>query len=172
MGEREFHEYDPGWPAAFRQEAVRLRADLGDAARRIEHVGSTAILGMPGKGIIDILVTVDSLEPEEVYEIPLTRLGYIRRPVPERPESPFFTKPATKPRSHNVHIAEAGSRREASMLAFRDYLRARPEEAARYGQAKRELVKEFPNDWPQYSTCKKNIAAELEARAMEWVTER
>jgi GrpB-like predicted nucleotidyltransferase (UPF0157 family) len=33
--------YDPGWPAAFKAEAIRLRAALGTLAVRIDHHGST-----------------------------------------------------------------------------------------------------------------------------------
>ncbi len=34
---------DAGWPLLFRREADTLRRALGDAARRIDHIGSTAV---------------------------------------------------------------------------------------------------------------------------------
>lgn len=163
-----FREYDPVFPERFEVERSRLAAELQDVAVQIHHVGSTSIPGMPGKGIIDILVTVNVLEPEEAYAAPLKQLGYIRRPVPERPESPFFTRPPVKPRSHNVHIAKIGSRREASMMAFRDYLRTFPEATRRYEEAKRSLATARPGDWSYYSQKKLEIASELEQEAMNW----
>ena len=64
---------------------------LRDMAMDVELVGSTAIPRMPGKGIIDILITVASLEPQEAYDAPPTGLGYTECPV-DRPDR-FYTKP-------------------------------------------------------------------------------
>ena len=55
--------YDPGWPAAFEAEAVRLRAALGALALRIDHNGSTSVPGLGAKPIIDIQVSVAALQP-------------------------------------------------------------------------------------------------------------
>ncbi|HLG57292.1 MAG TPA: GrpB family protein [Vicinamibacterales bacterium] len=52
---------DPGWPAAFDAEAIRLRAALGALALRVDHHGSTAIPGLSAKPIIDIQVSNESL---------------------------------------------------------------------------------------------------------------
>ena len=42
-------EYNPSWPALFAREAARIRAVLGDAAVRVEHVGSTSVPGLAAK---------------------------------------------------------------------------------------------------------------------------
>ena len=166
MAERDFHEYSPEWPRRFDEECVQLERALDGAAVCIEHVGSTAIPGMPGKGIIDILLTVRPGTAKEAFDRPLRELGYIERPV-DRPD-PFYTKPSIKPRTHNVHVAEAGSDRARSLLAFRDYLRAYPEQAARYAQLKRQLADHESPDWARYSAEKLGLAAELEAAAVAW----
>ncbi|MGH3784947.1 MAG: GrpB family protein, partial [Pseudonocardiaceae bacterium] len=49
-------KYDPSWPRLFAREADRIRVVVGDAARRIEHVGSTSVPGLAAKPIIDILL--------------------------------------------------------------------------------------------------------------------
>ncbi|WP_224241520.1 GrpB family protein [Hyalangium gracile] len=41
----------PSWPAAFAGLAARLRAALGKVALSIEHVGATAVPGLPAKSI-------------------------------------------------------------------------------------------------------------------------
>jgi GrpB-like predicted nucleotidyltransferase (UPF0157 family)/DNA polymerase III epsilon subunit-like protein len=163
-----FQEYNNRWPEEFRKEQKALAKAFGDAAINIHHVGSTSIQGMPGKGIIDILVTVDALEPRSKYVDPLTSLGYIERPVPDRPESPFFTKPSVKPRTHNVHIALDRSLRERSMLSFRDYLCTVPEAAKVYENSKRQFATANPNDWEYYSRAKLQVADELAAKAIRW----
>ena len=45
--------YALDWGPAFQKEALLLRKALGQAALAIEHIGSTAIPGMPAKPIID-----------------------------------------------------------------------------------------------------------------------
>lgn len=52
----EVHPYDPKWPVLYEQEANRLRSALGGWILDIEHIGSTAIPGMPAKPIIDIAI--------------------------------------------------------------------------------------------------------------------
>lgn len=55
--------YDPSWPAAFEAEAVRLRAALNALVLRLEHHGSTAVPGLAAKPIIDIQVSIATLQP-------------------------------------------------------------------------------------------------------------
>ena len=51
-------EYDPAWPERFAEERDRIAARLGPPALAIEHIGSTAVAGLPAKPIIDIMVGV------------------------------------------------------------------------------------------------------------------
>jgi GrpB-like predicted nucleotidyltransferase (UPF0157 family) len=39
-------DYDPAWSGRFRREEVRIRKALGDAALRVEHIGSTSVPGL------------------------------------------------------------------------------------------------------------------------------
>ena len=75
--EIEIVPYDPGWPAAFEAEAVRLRAALGALALRIDHNGSTSVPGLGAKPIIDIQVSVAALQPLSPYRLPLGKLVII-----------------------------------------------------------------------------------------------
>src|SRR5206468_2640648 len=52
--------YNPDWPAVFEVERRRLLSLFGAEVRAIEHIGSTAISGMPAKPIVDVLAGVDS----------------------------------------------------------------------------------------------------------------
>ena len=69
--------YDPGWPAAFEAEAMRLRTALGPLALRIDHNGSTSIPGLGAKPIIDIQVSVATLQPIAAYGERLQAIGYV-----------------------------------------------------------------------------------------------
>ena len=67
--------YDSDWPAAFAAEAFRLRAALGAVALRVDHHGSTSILGLGAKPIIDIQVSVAA---RFAASDPESREGYAR----------------------------------------------------------------------------------------------
>ena len=74
--------YDPTWPILFEEESVRIKKALGSFALAIEHVGSTAVPGLPSKPIIDLLVGVPSLqEAKERCMGPIKELGYIQTGV-------------------------------------------------------------------------------------------
>ena len=51
-------DYDPEWPVRAAALISVLASALGGAARRIEHIGSTAIPGMGGKDVLDLQVSV------------------------------------------------------------------------------------------------------------------
>ncbi len=51
----------------FDAPAARVRAALGAAALGLEHVGSTAVPGLPAKPAIDINLTVAGSAREEAY---------------------------------------------------------------------------------------------------------
>ena len=135
--------YDPSWPDAFELEAMALRGALGSAALSIDHVGSTAVPGLAAKPVIDIQVSVPSLQPMEPYSHALMLLGYTHVPLGAFDlVYPYFEKPTDWPHTHHVHLCASGSEQERNHLAFRDYLRARPEVAERYVELKRKLAGE------------------------------
>ena len=74
-------DYSSDWPRRFEEERERIATALGAVARRIEHVGSTAVPGLAAKPIIDVLVAVEDPEAEEAYvpalERPATSCGCV-----------------------------------------------------------------------------------------------
>jgi len=133
--------YDSAWPAIFAAEATIIRRALGDFALRVEHVGSTSIPGVAAKPVIDIQVSVPSLEPLSQHLVPLGHIGYVHIPLGAFDlVYPFFQKPAEWPCTHHIHLCVVGSEQERNHLAFRDYLRNHPAVAAEYVKLKRVLA--------------------------------
>jgi GrpB-like predicted nucleotidyltransferase (UPF0157 family) len=133
--------YDPAWPEQFAAEAERIRKVFGNLALLIEHVGSTSVPGLAAKPVIDIQVSVLSLEPGNFYRTRLADLGYTHFPLGQFDlVYPFFKRPAEWPSSHHVHLCVSGSEQERNHLAFRDYLRRHPAAAAEYDGLKRKLA--------------------------------
>ncbi len=162
MDEITLVDYDPAWPAQFAEESERIQAALGDSIIAVEHFGSTAIPGLAAKPIIDLLVAVRSLPDARERAVPaLEALGYGYWREDPAPDRLFFVKglPPNGPRTHHVHMVDLSVSQDpclgeftfADRLLFRDYLRADPDEAARYAALKRDLAARFPEDREAYT---------------------
>ena len=135
------NKHELGWRQAFVNEAANIRSRLGNRALRVDHVGSTSIRGLAAKPVIDIQVSLASLEPRPSLLEELAALGYKHVNL-GRFDSiyPFFAKPGVWPCTHHVHLCVVGSQQERDHLAFRDYLRLNSLAAAEYEQLKLELA--------------------------------
>lgn len=158
MDEVEIVDYDPRWPALFDQEARRLRSVLDPSlVIGLEHFGSTAIAGLSAKPIIDILIAVRSLaEVEDSFVVALQTLDYVFWADNPKKDRMFFVKgmpPFGPRRTHHVHVTEPHGEMW-HRLAFRDYLRVHPEEAAAYARLKRRLAAEYRTDREAYTEAK------------------
>ena len=162
--------YDPTWPAAFLEERRRLSSVLGPLALRVEHHGSTAVPGLAAKPIIDIQISVESLQPLDRLIRLLAPLGYVHVPHADDGRCPFLHRPATWPHTHHVHLVEAGSDEEAATLVFRDYLRSHAEAAAEYALLKQTLATRFPGQTPEsreaYAVAKGDFVRRMTARGL------
>lgn len=159
----ELREYDPRWPALYEAEAGRLRAALGDAIRRLEHVGSTAVPGLCAKPKIDVLLLVADAAAEGAYVPALERAGYVLRVrEPDWFEHRLLRRPGAEV---NVHVFTDGCPEAARMLAFRDRLRAHAGDRERYAAAKRELAGRTWEFVQHYADAKTAVVAEILARA-------
>jgi len=148
--------YDPAWPVLFRAVGDRLRNELGAVAKRIDHIGSTAVVGLAAKPIIDIQVSVRSFEPLDDFRVPIHRAGFIYRPDnPERTKRYFRETPGER-RTH-IHVRRSGSFAEQFALLFRDFLRVHNARAAEYAELKHQLAEKFaaPGQRNAYVEAKK-----------------
>jgi len=162
------HDYDPGWATLFEQERARIREALGPALLTVEHVGSTAVVGLAAKPIIDLLVGVRSLTEARATCIePLQGLGYVYLPQYEAwlPEELFFRKGPPGPWSHHAHVMEPASPRWAEFILVRDYLRRHPAVAGAYGDLKRALALVFGEDIAGFRDAKRPFIQQVLVKA-------
>ena len=158
--------YDPVWVACFSAERERLLALFAPREARIEHVGSTSVPGLAAKPIVDMLLGVRRLADVERRIPVLEARGWEYVPEHEAvfPERRFLARPRRRPRTHHLHAVEIGSRFWNDHLAFRDQLRARPEDAAAYGRLKRELAARHGSDRSAYTEAKTSFVEAILAR--------
>jgi GrpB-like predicted nucleotidyltransferase (UPF0157 family) len=163
--------YDSEWPSLFEAEAARIRSALGPTALRIDHNGSTSIPGMRAKPVIDIQVSVATLQPLSVFGDPLTTLGYHHVPHPDDAFCPFFHRPADWPHTHHIHVVEHGGLEERRTLAFRDYVRDHHDAALEYEHIKVELAGRLVGadheSRESYARAKSEFIERIVSRALE-----
>ena len=146
--------YDADWPRQYAEERDRIAAALGEAALAIEHVGGTAVPGLPAKPVIDLMIGVGDIERAGPAVAGLINLGYEYIPEFESqlPDRRYFRRGA--PESHHVHMVPVSGDYFAEHLLFRDWLRTHPQAAEEYGQLKRGLAGRFPHDRDAYRAGK------------------
>lgn len=179
MAAIEIVAYDPRWPAEFRRVAAPLRAALGDLARRIDHIGSTAVPGLAAKDVIDVQVTAAVLDAD-AFAAALAPLGYTpwegisgdhmppgRDDAPEEWRKLFFRAPEGQRRT-NLHVRQEGRANQRYALLFRDYLRAEPGAAGAYRQIKEALARLHPDDIDAYYDVKDPVCDLIMGAAERW----
>ena len=85
--------YQETWPSEFQKIASLLRQTLGELAVRLDHIGSTAVPGLLTKDVIDIQITIATLD-ERVKSVILS-LGYIQSEGSGAITHPHFVGPET-----------------------------------------------------------------------------
>ena len=160
----EIADYDPTWPIQFDSLAAAIRRVIGAAAERIDHIGSTSMAGLPAKDVIDIQISVVTLEDNAVIE-PLVAAGFQHRPnivndslVGFDARSPELAKQFLRGpvdhRAANIHVRELGRINQRYPLVFRDYLCSDDVTRGAYAAIKRQLALRFPDDEDAYYDTK------------------
>jgi GrpB-like predicted nucleotidyltransferase (UPF0157 family) len=156
-------EYDAGWPQIYACEADNIRRALGDAAIRLEHVGSTSVLGLVAKPIIDMVLEVVNSADEKSYVAPLESRGYeLRIREPDWHEHRMLKGPDA---GINLHVFPPDCSEVERMIRFRDHLRSNAADRELYEAKKRDLA---ARNWAyiqDYADAKSAIICEIMNRA-------
>lgn len=151
--------YDPRWPSLFAQEREGLLRLFTGTIVEIEHIGSTAVPGLGGEPVIDILLGVLELKQIQDRILALEGLGY-------RPEHQIFAKEAGGQHIYHLHVVEMRGEFWRHFLLFRDYLKAHGEMVRQYYELKVQLAEQFKHDRNAYTDAKsafiKRILSEAE----------
>jgi GrpB-like predicted nucleotidyltransferase (UPF0157 family) len=142
-------DYNPAWPDHFRELRDLLWPSVCDVAVGIEHVGSTAVVGLAAKPIIDLDVVIPSQVDLPLIVTRLARLGYEHRGnlgIEDR--EAFWTSDDRPP--HNLYVCSLGSVALRNHLALRDHLRASPSDVLTYSDLKKDLAQRYAFDIDRY----------------------
>lgn len=168
-------KYRPAWVDEGGALIAVLRG-LVPGADAIDHIGSTAVPGLPAKDCLDAMVRVES-----VVDIDLGALadaGYRERTenwnrvevlgAASYPKKVFA--PPVGGRRVNIHVRETGSPTARYGLLFRDFLRADPESREAWGEFKTRLTDGKPDIYA-YGQIKATVQPLLMRLAEQWATD-
>ena len=153
--------------------ALEIASTVADliAARRpdlvVEHIGSTAVPGLPGKGIVDLAIATT---PDDVPAVAalLHDLGFGPQPGPDPwpPSRPMLVGSIVRGgTTFRIHCHVLPNRDELHRdVAFRDALLADPELVQGYAALKSGIVEGGPIEPHQYTYRKQAWIAEVHRR--------
>lgn len=139
---------DLTWPAEAERLLARIRHAVGDLAATLDHIGSTAVPGLPAKDVIDLQVGVRSLEDADTgaFGDGMADAGFVLVPEYDHDNNKDGTAwpkryygSADPGRVAHVHVREVGSPGWRWALDFRDWLRSDATARAEYAAAKAAL---------------------------------
>ena len=164
-------EYDPTWKDIFEKEKKVILEALGDSNIKIEHMGSTAVVDLAAKPIIDILVGIEEISDAEKYIPIIEGLNYQYVPEFETifPNRRYFRKPpkGVGKRKYHLHMVQIGSPFWTRQLIFRDYLRTHPKTRDKYAELKKELASKYRNNREVYTDSKTDFILSVLEKAKE-----
>jgi GrpB-like predicted nucleotidyltransferase (UPF0157 family) len=155
--------YDEAWPEVYASVDRRVRSALSGQPILVEHVGSTAVPGLPAKPVIDVLLLVGDPTDENAYVPALEQQGFeLRIREPEWFEHRLLR--GTAP-DVNLHVFAVDSPEARRMLTFRDHLRTHPDDRDRYAQTKTDLAAQTWAYMQDYADAKTAIVQDILRRA-------
>ncbi len=160
--------HDPRWSAMAEHAGAAVAAALAPIVVTVHHIGSTAIEGISAKPILDLIPVVQSLPELDARRGDIESLGYEWWGEFGLPGRRYCSKndPHTGRRLVQLHCYEIGSSEIGRHLAFRDYLRERPDVARAYDKEKARCRSLHPDDSHAYSDCKNAWIKSVEAEAL------
>lgn len=146
-------EHEKEWELEAQNTISRLKNILGNVIKDIQHVGSTSILSIKAKPIIDIALAVDDFYDILSFEKELKDAGFYYRPNAQatiKNQLLFafgnFYEGTGNLQTHFIHVVRTNSMDWINYINFRDYLNHTPSVAKEYEELKVSLALQAPVD--------------------------
>jgi GrpB-like predicted nucleotidyltransferase (UPF0157 family) len=155
--------YNSLWTSKFIEEKARLLGIFSDDIVEIEHIGSTAVVGLAAKPIIDMMGSVLSMKAADYLLGPLREFGYVT-PIDcniDLAERRWLMRYSNGHRTHHLHLVRINSAGWKRTIKFRDILQTQLEVAKQYEQLKTTLAKDNVNNRNAYIQGKSAFIEEV-----------
>ena len=163
--------YDTRWPLIYEEEKRRI-LDVGShKILCLEHIGSTSVVGLGAKPIIDIMAGVNGLSDADEL-LPVLRAIDYKSSVRQSSDPEWYYclskiicgKEAWLQNFH-LHLIKFKSQTWKKHILFRDFLRNHSEDAQKYDKLKRMLAAQYGIDRESYTNAKTEFIASVSAQS-------
>lgn len=169
MNKYSYRPYKFEFPQIYKQEKELIERNIKEDFL-IEHIGSTAIPGLGGKGIIDIMIGTKKDKMIGIIK-QAEKLGYNYIPQASYPNRLFLHKPYPrdfdKETAYHLHVANIDSDDWKNTITFRDYLKTHPEDLEKYAQIKKQAANAANEDKDTYMRLKEGFIKEILKKAVK-----
>lgn len=159
-----YKPYSKIFPSLFQKEKERISSVLKNAM--IEHIGSTSVPNLGGKGIIDIAISVPKIDMKRASTA-LQKLGYEFRVTFSTQNRLYFVAfladPEEESRRYHIHLTYPSSTELKELIGFRDYLRMHSETVDEYANIKKQAADTANQDGKQYRKMKEPLFQKIKA---------
>lgn len=152
MGNLRIYPYYQKFAKAFEKKKQEIAAIAKDI--EVHHIGSTAVSGLGGKGIIDIMIGVKSWQGAEEMVAELKEIGFDHVHPKEKGKIFLSSIKESGRGDFHIHMVVIGSATYRNFLVFRDYLRRHPKESENYFKLKLIWYKEAKGERAVYTKMK------------------
>ena len=167
-GVLELMDYRDDYGKIYRIERDNLLDIYKRRIAQIDHVGSTAIIGIKSKPIIDILIQTDDLDEFKKYtEEEVEGATYTVKKEPTMGGDYLIRKEEDGKVKAFIHVYQTGDMNGITSIMFRDYLNAHEDERKRYEDLKIELFKKYKDDRHSYTYGKDEYIKGVIQKALE-----
>lgn len=169
-GELILLDYREDYPSIFSEERDNLVEVFGDKIRRIDHIGSTSIIGIKSKPVIDILIQTD--DPDDFVEFAKSNIanrGYSIKDDPKPGEGLLIRKEEDGRVKAFLHVYKTSDPDGISCIQFRDWLNSHEDDKRRYEKLKLELFAKHEDDRRKYTAEKNAFIREIIAKTKETI---
>lgn len=149
-----------GWVKEFQRTQKEIHETTKIISNRIEHIGSTSIIGIQAKPMIDIAIGVDDINhvPPNIYN-QLQEIGFYRLRIELEDEIVLarFTDKTFNVKTHIIHMVNYQGEKWNDLLDFRDKLNASKTLRERYESIKLSYIQNENGDMNDYTNYKERF---------------
>lgn len=154
--------YDPEWKNEFLKIKAMIIDCAGDLILGVDHVGSTAVKGLASKPIIDIDVVIDSYDIFPSVKNRLSEIGFEHEGnLGVEGREAFKRTFIDDFMPYHLYVCPKDGKGYLEHIAFRDYLRNRPDAVKAYGDLKMRLAEQFKTDITAYVDAKHKFVQDV-----------
>lgn len=160
--------YNTDWPALFKKLESEILNLKIKGITYIEHIGSTSVPDLTAKPVIDVLISFDRQNTEELIK-KLLSLKFECKNEYGIADRTYFTRESADdfPAVH-IHAFPDFHNELIKHLAFRDYLRINAEAARQYNDLKLKIMQSEDVTAEDYQYLKSSFIADTNATALAW----